>query len=284
MTIMPVTHQEPPPVQRGHARLTVGIVSGKSAVTSTASATPVKILIPKARGPSVWAYSSSFGGGLVAGDQTRIELAVGPGARCFVGTQASTKIYRNPLRLPCSHRTQASLGPGSILFFAPDPVQAFAGSSYSQRQEFHLAAGAGLLFTDWFSAGRTARGERWAFNRFKSRNDVFLAGERIFLDSISLDSSRASMVSAHGTGRFNCFAMLLLAGEPMRTHAADLLAEIGSRPVERGASMVCSASPVAGGALLRIAGEEVEAVGRELHHHLNFAATWLGDDPWARKW
>jgi len=70
----------------------------------------------------------------------------------------------------------------------------------------------------------------------------------------------------------------------MRTHAADLLAEIGSRPVERGASLVCSASPVAGGALLRIAGEEVEAVGRELHHHLNFAATWLGDDPWARKW
>ena len=206
MMIMPVTHLEQSPVQRGHAHLTVGIVSGKSAVTSTESATPVKILIPKARGPSVWAYSSSFGGGLVAGDQTRIELTLGPAARCFLGTQASTKIYRNPSRLPCSHRTQASLGPGSILFFVPDPVQAFADSSYSQRQEFHLEAGAGLLLTDWFSAGRTARGERWAFNHFKSRNDVFLAGERIFVDSISLDSASGPLASAHGTGRFNCFA------------------------------------------------------------------------------
>ena len=78
--------------------------------------------------------------------------------------------------------------------------------------------------------------------------------------------------------------MLLLVGEPMRTAAANLLAEIGARPVERGASLVCSVSPVRDGAVLRVAGEEVEAVGRELHHHLKFASTLLGDDPWARKW
>jgi hypothetical protein len=47
---------------------------------------------------------------------------------------------------------------------------------------------------------------------------------------------------------------------------------------------VASASPVRHGAILRIAGESVEQVGHELHHHLQFASAFLGDDPWARKW
>src|SRR5882672_7502385 len=231
MAIMPVTNLAKLPVQHGHAHLTVESVSGQSTVTSTESTTPIKILVPKSRGPSVWAYASSFGGGLVAGDQTRIDLNLGSDARCFLGTQASTKIYRNPSRLPCSHKTHASLESHSLLIFAPDPVQAFADSAYSQRQEFHLAAGAGLVLVDWFTSGRAARGERWAFNHFQSRNDVFLSGERIFMDSILLDAAADPITSPHRTGRFNCFALLLLVGEPLQNAAANLLAGISSRPV-----------------------------------------------------
>jgi urease accessory protein len=284
MAMPPATHFEKPPAARGHAHLTVENVLGQSTVTSTESASPIKILVPKSRGQSVWAYTSSFGGGLVAGDQTRINLTVGADARCFLGTQASTKIYRNPSRLPCSHKTFANLESNSLLVFAPDPVQAFADSAYSQRQEFQLAAGAGLMLVDWFTSGRAARGERWAFNHFQSRNDVFISGERIFVDSISLEATDGSLGSPHVTGRFNCFALLLLVGEPLQTAAANLLAEISTRPVERGANLICSASPVRNGAILRVAGESVEQVGHELHHHLKFLAALLGDDPWARKW
>jgi urease accessory protein len=281
---MPATNLEPSPTRCGHAHLTVAMVAGQSTVTSTESATPIKILIPKSRGASVWAYASSFGGGLVAGDQTRIDLSIGAASRCFLGTQASAKIYRNPARRPCSHKTFARLASHSLLVFAPDPVQAFADSNYAQRQEFHLAAGAGLVLVDWFSSGRAARGERWAFNHFQSRNDVFVSGERIFVDAISLDSADGSFASPHVVGRFNCFAMLLLVGETLQTAAANLLAEISTRPVERGARLICSASPVRHGAVLRVAGESVEQVGHELHHQLKFVSALLGDDPWARKW
>jgi urease accessory protein len=163
-------------------------------------------------------------------------------------------------------------------------VQPFANSSYTQRQSFHLGAGAGLVLVDWFSSGRAARGERWAFDHFKSRNDVFLSGERIFMDSILLDSAADLITSPHRTGRFNCFAMLLLVGEPLQPAAASMLEIISASPVKRSAALVASASPVREGALLRIAGESVEQVGRELHHHLKFASALLGDDPWARKW
>ena len=270
--------------QTSCAVLDIELVRGESAVTSSFATNPLKLLTPRSHGPSVWGYLSSFGGGFVAGDQTRLNLSLGQNTRCFFGTQASTKIYRNTGLRACGHRTYATLGEKAALVFAPDPVQAYAGSTYVQRQEFRLAAGAGLALVDWLSSGRVARGERWAFHQFASRNDVFLNGERIFVDSISLRGTESLAASPHRTGRFNCLAMLLLVGEALRPAAAALLAEIAGRPVPRRGSLVCSASPVADGAILRIAGEQVEEVGRELHRHLIFAREWLGDDPWARKW
>jgi urease accessory protein len=274
----------PKKIHEGSGQLEVEFVAGQSAVTSLFSSNPLKILAPQSRGQSVWAYTSSFGGGLVAGDQTRFNIRVGENARCFVSTQSSTKIYRNPNSRPCSHSTRAKLETNSLLVFAPDPVQAFANSSYTQRQEFRLANGAGLVLLDWFTSGRAANGERWAFAKLQSRNDVFIEGGRAVVDSILLDSESEPLDSPHRTGRFNCFAMLLLIGEPLRNVAADLLNEISSRPIERGAALVCSAGPVQNGAMLRMAGESVENVSGELKRHLHFAAELLGDNPWARKW
>jgi urease accessory protein len=269
----------------GRASLEVQLVSGESAVTSSYATTPLKLLTPRSRGQSVWAYTSSFGGGLVAGDQTRLDLRIGSGARCFLGTQASTKIYRNPAALPSGHETRVALEAGSLLVFAPDPVQAFAGSIYAQRQEFQLATDASLVLLDWFTSGRVARGERWEFNRFQSRNDIFVNDLRVFLDSLLLTPDDGGVLTApHRMGRFNCLATLLLIGPAVRDFASRLLDQISKEPVTRRATLVASASPVAGGAVLRIAGEDVESVGQELHRQLACLRDLLGDDPWARKW
>jgi urease accessory protein len=281
---MLATKPETPTVARGHARLQVELVHGQSAVTSAVASNPVKILVPKTCGPSVWAYASNFGGGMVRGDQTRFDVQLGAATRCFFSTQASTKIYRNPSRLPCSHITRAELEAESLLVWAPDPVQAFAGSSYSQRQEFHLATGAGLVLLDWFNSGRAARGERWQFSEFKSRNDVFIDGERVFLDSILLDSSSGPLDSPARTGRFNCFATLLLIGEPLASAGQQILEKIADLGIAKNAPLIVSASPLRHGVVLRVAAEQVEDAGREIHRHLAFLPELLGDDPWERKW
>lgn len=268
----------------GHASLQVELVYRESTITSAYATSPMKLLTPRSRGESVWAYTSSFGGGLVAGDQTQLELKLGPDSRCFLGTQASTKVYRNPAELPCSHATRATLSSGSTLIFAPDPVQAFAEASYSQQQEFNLASDASLALVDWFSSGRAARGERWAFAHFSSRNQVRIGDQTVFLDSLALNPADGDLAAPHRTGRFNCLGSLLLIGPKLREAAQKLLAEVGADPVLRQAALVCSASPVADGAVLRLAGEHVEAVGRELHKYLAQLNPLLGDDPWARKW
>ena len=277
------TLPESPPLRPGHARLDVQLVSGQSAATGVWASSPLKLLVPRPRGPSVWAYASSFGGGLVAGDETSLTLQLGDSTRCYFSTQASTKVYRNPRALPCGHHLRATLGADSLLVLAPDPVQAFAGSHYTQRQEFYLQPGTGLALVDWCCSGRAARGERWAFTRFHSRNDVFLDGERLLVDSLLLDPADGPLDAAHRMGRFNCLALVLLVGAPLRDVAARLLADVAAQPVTRRATLVCSASAVRDGVLLRIAGEEVEVVGREIHRHLAALSDLLGDDPWARK-
>ena len=266
------------------ARLEVQVVSGESSVTSACASNPLRLLVPRSRGPFVWAYLASFGGGFVAGDQTRLDLRLGARSRCFLTTQALTKIYRNPRLRPCSHRLSATLEEESLLVLAPEPVQAFADSTYSQRQEFHLHPAAGLVLVDWFCSGRAARGERWTFTCLQSRNEIFLGDERILLDSLLLDSAQGPLRSAHRMGRFNCMALLVVIGDSLASQAAQILANAAAQPVAAGAPMVLSASPLRHGVLLRVAGERMEEVGREIQGCLGFVPQLLQDDPWSRKW
>ncbi len=268
----------------GQARLEVSLVYKESTVISAFATSPMKVLVPRSRGQSVWAYTSSFGGGLVAGDQTRLELILGDETRCFMGTQASTKIYRNPHSRPCGHVTEAHLGAGALLVFAPDPIQAFEESIYHQSQIFHLASNSGLVLVDWFSAGRAAHGERWAFALLSTRNEVFIAGERVFLDSLRLDPADGAFDCPSRGGRINCMALLAMLGRPLKDLAARAADDVGGKPVGRRAATICSASPHEYGAVLRFAGESTEAVAGELRRHLSPLTQMLGDDPWQRKW
>ena len=217
--LAPDSNLRPP----GSGHLGIEIVSGQSAATSVWATSPLKILVPRPRGPSVWACLSSLGGGMVAGDEIELALSLGAQARCFLTTQASTKVYRNPDSRPCTHYLRAQIGPASLLAHIPDPVQGFTNSSYTQRQEFSLAAGGGLVLVDWLCSGRVASGERWAFQRFKSRNEVFCDGCRVLVDSLLLDPADGLLDGPFRMGRFNCLALVLLFGALLREQSARLL-------------------------------------------------------------
>lgn len=268
----------------GSGWLRVERVAGLSTVVSTQASAPLKVLIPRARGLSVWAYLSSFGGGLVAGDCIQFRVEIGAEARCFVSSQASTKVFKNPNLLPCGHQFEAWAGIGSLLVLAPDPVQAFTGSIYSQRQTFHLDKGASLVLVDWFTSGRVACGERWAFSHFESRNEIFVEGQRLVIDSVRLDPRDGPLRLSHRMSRYNCFASVVIIGEALKEGIDQVLIAVAKRAVVQRASIIFTASPIRGGVLLRLAGETVEEVSREIRAHLNFISALLGDDPLIRKW
>ncbi len=269
--------------KEGFASLHVGKVHGASAVLVSRSRSPLSILTPRPRGPSVWAYTSNLGGGMVAGDTSEIDLRLDSGARCFLGTQSSSKIYRNPLSQACEHRLKATVAPDATLVFAPDAVQCFADAVYHQHQSFHLAADANLILVDWISAGRLARGERWTFKHYRSRNEVFVDKRPVVIDAIDLDT-RTGPLRSFQTGRFNCIALVLVLGPALEQHSRAILDRISALPVEPRPGTLCSGGPIGNGAIIRFHGPSIEQVGLAIYHELNFIKELLEDDPWSRKW
>lgn len=263
-------------------------VAGRTVLAKVLARSPLKLLAPRNHGSAAWVFAASYGGGLVGGDRLRIAVEVEPGAAALLGTQASTKVYRSPLG--SSQRLDARVAPGGLLVVLPDPIVCFAGSRYEQDLEIALAADASLVLVDALSCGRSARGERWAFDRYAARTRVTRAGRPVLLDALLLDPAHGALLDR--MGRFDAIATLVLLGPRARTadgprgqEAFARIVEASQAPLERRADLVTAASPLGDdGLIVRIAGTSVERVTGATRSALGFLAGELGDDPFLRKW
>jgi urease accessory protein len=281
-TLVESTKDRARPLRRtaGYGILGVERVSNESAATSAEAHSPLKILVPRPRGQSVWAYLGNFGGGLLPGDQFDVTVTVGSDARCFLGTQSSTKIFRSGGKGPVKNNLTADVGSNGLFIYGPDVAQGFADSRYHQQQTIRLADEASsLVFLDWYSSGRCARGERWAFSEYKNRSEIFIKKQPVFLDSIHLESPFAERMA-----RANCLATLVILGSQIKEHAQSVLHEISNMPISKRADVLLVASRLNEGAVIRIAGISVESVAREIFPRLSFIAPLLGDNPFHSKW
>jgi urease accessory protein UreH len=129
-----------------------------------------------------------------------------------------------------------------------------------------------------------ARGERWSFRRYFSRNEIVREGRKIIIDAVELDSSQLALTNRFRVGRFDCFATVFIHGPLLRPFAENLLNQIAADPISTRTHLVWSASPVQQGAIVRLAGPSIEKVGQTLYRFLQFVPALLKDDPWTRKW
>jgi urease accessory protein len=259
----------------------VALVDGKSTVLSCASAAPLRLLVPRARGPAVWAVAASYGGGLVAGDEVSLAVEVEEGATALLGTQAETKAYRS-VAAPCRQDLRARIGPGGALVLLPDPVSCFAGARYRQVQRFDLAPSASLLLLDALVSGRSARGERWAFEEYGSRNEVVVGGRLVLADALRLAAGEGPPVAAR-LEEMDLLATLVLVGPRLAEPARTLGEKIAALPAHGVPELLVAASPLADGVHLRLASRSVEAGLAFLRQHLGFLAALLGEDPFSRR-
>ena len=269
------------PIQ-GTGHLQVSFVDGPSSATLINAHAPLKLLISTTRGPSVCAFASTFGGGLVAGDDINLCVRVASLATLAIGTQSSTKVFRSDTGLFAQQQLTATVQDGALLGLIPDPVTCFAGSRFIQRQHIELTEQGSLLLIDPLTSGRVARDERWAFKHYESHNSVTRAGRRIVIDATRLDTQAGTPI-AQRMGRFQTIATVLLLGPRCATHAASLLAWHNSQPLNPQADLLMSASPVADGVLLRLGATRYDLLEQFLRHHLGPATTALFGDHWQRK-
>jgi urease accessory protein len=225
--------------------------------------------------------AASHGGGLVTGDVISLDVAIGPGATACVGTQAETKVYR-AVDAPARQRLSATVAPGALLAWLPDPVSPFAGARYVQEQRFALAPGASLALLDAVTAGRTARGERWAFERYASRNEVRAGGALVLADAVRLASDEGPSAARRLSG-IELLATIVLLGPRLAAAAARVLDAVAGAPADGAAPVLAAASPLPEGVLLRLAARSVEAGMAAIRSHLACLAGPLDGDPLLRR-
>ena len=234
---------------------------------------PLRLLHPRAAGDAAWIVTSSFGGGLVDGDDVALEVTIDPGATALVTTQASSKIYKGTSRQRLAVRVH---GDGNALV-VPDPIVPFRDASYTQRTKIALDRDSSLVLCDVVTAGRIAFGERWSCTRFDSCLEIEIDGRRVLCDRVVLDGAIGEKMT-----RFSAIATAILVGPRAGTFGRAELEKLGG--AGKRAPLVAAGSPLADGAMLRVAGESIEQVVAATHAMLAGACTALGEDPWSRKW
>src|SRR5689334_15073270 len=79
----------------GNGTVEFARVGESTAVVRRLARSPLKLLTPRGPGRAAHVVTSTYGGGLLPGDDIRIDVVAGVGSRAILGTQASTKVYRS---------------------------------------------------------------------------------------------------------------------------------------------------------------------------------------------
>ena len=265
----------------GSGRFTVESGRGRSVVRRAYATSPLRLLTPRNHGHAAWIYTSSYGGGLVDGDDISVRASVGAGAAAFLSTQSATKVYRSPRGTRVA--LDADVREGGLLVVAPDAVICFAGSRYRQTQRLSIAGGGALVLLDCVTSGRRESGERWVFEEYVSRTTILVDGRLVVHDALALRAGDGPL--AERFGHYDVLAVAVLIGRALEAEAGRLDARVRAEPVQRGGERLVACAPLdGGGCVLRIAGRTLEAVDGTLRDWLDFVPRLLGDSPWARKW
>jgi len=195
--------------------LTVAQVRQQSRLVASRSVQPLKIINPAApAGPACHAVLASYGGGLVAGDSIRLRVRCEESSRLLLSTQANTRIFKSIDGRQAAQRTEGYLAENALAVVLPDPLVPQADSRYHQAQHWHLAPSATLLLADWWHAGRTDLGEKFAFTTFATELRVSMAGRLTLLDRFALRPNEHLATSQATFGPYHTALSLYLVGPP----------------------------------------------------------------------
>ena len=273
-----------PTAGQGHVH--VGRAAGASTILRLRAESPLVLLAPRPSGPAAWVVTGSLGGGLVRGDRLRLVVDVDDDARLCLTSQAGTKVFRGRAAgsggevSPSSMDLEVDVGARGLAAIVPAPVACFEDAAYTQRSAVRLGREASLVLLDTITAGRSARGERWSAHHLASAIVVDTVDGRLVTERLVLDPSDGPLAAR--LGRFDAIATLLLLGPACAELATRAIDGLARAPIEPGADVVEVASPIRGGALVRIAATSVERATAAARCHLAGLDALIGAEVLAR--
>ncbi|WP_207432815.1 urease accessory protein UreD [Sabulibacter ruber] len=200
----------------------VALVNGKSRLISSKNLQPLKILNPGSFYDSCHVVLSSYGGGMVSGDQINLRITCGAHARLFLSTQANTKIFKSTNQADAEQHFNAHVGENGLAVSFPDPVVPQEKSRYKQTQHWHLHPSAVLLVVDWFHSGRMDQGEQFVFEAFSSELKVSVGNRLVLLDRFGFTPEEHIASSPANFDAYQTMFSAYLVGSPENSRFCQL--------------------------------------------------------------
>lgn len=167
-------------------------------------------------------------GGVAQGDRHRTEIVAKPGSKGHVTGQSATKVQSMD-RNYAGISVDLAVEEGAYLEYLPEPLILHQGARCLQTADVTLHEGGTLLFSDIVVPGRLARGERFAYDRYRSRLRVDAPdGTPLLRDDVDLAPDDRSPESPGVLGEFAVVGTLYALGidepEPLTDAIHDRLA------------------------------------------------------------
>jgi len=194
------------------SRIEVNCLNGISKLSALRSIKPLKILNPRNLSEYCQVYLSSYGGGLVTGDEITLEIECKANAKLFLGTQAETKIYKSIDGKLSRQSMEGVLHPHSVAVICPDALIPYKGSRFIQKQSWNIDSTATLVLIDWLHAGRSSLGENFEYRLLSSEVEIIMGNEKIILDRLRIEPQCSSVTRVGAFGTYQSYFNLYFVG------------------------------------------------------------------------
>ncbi|WP_367870327.1 urease accessory protein UreD [Luteolibacter sp. Populi] len=133
--------------------------------------------------------------GFFDGDRLDLRVEAGPGTRLVLSTPGASRVHRARGEEPAVCSQQLAVEAAAFIEWIPEPFIPQAGARYHQQTRIELTEGAGLLFFEWISPGRVARGEVFEYENLRWELDLVLAGKLVARERYTLEPAGHSLAA-----------------------------------------------------------------------------------------
>jgi len=197
-------------------------------------------------------------GGVVGGDQLKIDVKLAADTHALVTTPGAAKWYRSNGYVSAQH-INLKLDAGARLEWLPQETIFFDDACVDLHQTIHLAADARLIAADIFCFGRTASGETYNSGRIKQHCSIYREDKMIWHEQGSLKGGSPAMQSPLGLNGKSVSAMVLASGALLSGEQLHALREQTSAFLsEREADALCGVTQMKSVIIARYLGNSSE--------------------------
>jgi urease accessory protein len=165
-------------------------------------------------------------GGVVGGDELRVQAELENGARALLSTPGAAKWYRANGHIS-KQQLKLQLAPSAVVEWLPQETIFFNGADVVLDSEIALEADAQYLGCEILCFGRTAHGERFTHGRLRQRLMITRDDKPIWFEQGDLKADSRMMTSPLGLAGYTVCATLIVAGA--NAPAAGCLDEVRAR-------------------------------------------------------